>query len=462
MQQICAGLLLLTVGPVWAQVSSAPAQSAPATPGASSDDASSASTTDVDRMQTPPQVNGTAYTTDFTSEERSNYVRAGIMFTSAYSDNAIGSVNGQAVSDISYSVMPTIALDETTPRTHWLLSYAPGFTFYQREGSRNEADQNAGIDFQYRLSPHVTLSAHDGFQKSSDIFNQPDAGAVTVTGGTQTPNFSVIAPIADRLSNSGNVGLGYQFGLNSMVGASGSFSNLHYPDASQVPGLYDSSSQGGSVFVSFRASKVNYFGATYQYARLLSYPTTGLNETQTHAALFFYTVYLAPKFSISVFGGPQYSDTVAPQLTQPPTPATDTRSWTPAAGASVSWQGRLTGAAVSYARVISSGGGLSGAVHMDSASAAVRQRIVPNLTAALSGAYTNNQVLSGSLPVSNNGHTIQAGALLQQQLGQNFSLQLGYTRLHQTYSNVPLFSSTPDTNREFVSLSYQFSRPLGR
>ena len=35
----------------------------------------------------------------------------------------------------------------------------------------NETDQNASIDFQYRLSPHVTLSAHEtDFQKSSNVF----------------------------------------------------------------------------------------------------------------------------------------------------------------------------------------------------------------------------------------------------------------------------------------------------
>ena len=67
-----------------------------------------------------------------------------------------------------------MALDETTSRLHFILTYAPGFTFYQRESSLNEADQNASINFQYRLSPHVTFSARDGFQKSSSVFNQPD------------------------------------------------------------------------------------------------------------------------------------------------------------------------------------------------------------------------------------------------------------------------------------------------
>jgi hypothetical protein len=384
-------------------------------------------------------------------------------FTSAYTDNALGSVNGQPVSDVSYSVAPFIALDETTPRLHVVSTYAPGFTFYQRESSFNEADQNASINFQYRLSPHVTFSARDGFQKSSNVFNQPDlASAGAVSGGTQEANFSVIAPIADRLSNTGNVGITSQFAANGMVGASGTFTNLHYPDQAEVPGLYDSSSQAGSVFYSLRISKMHYIGVTYEYQRLLSYPTEGQNETQTHAILFFYTLYPTSRFSVSFFGGPQYSDTVQPPLPSLPVQVPAARAWTPAAGASLSWQARLTNIAVSYSHIISGGGGLIGAVHMDSASASVRQQMTRSLSGSLAGGYVQNDVLASVLAGNINGHTVSGTASLQQEFGQHINLQLGYTRLHQDYSSVAVLAATPNTNREFVSISYQFSRPLGR
>ncbi|MGB7849925.1 MAG: hypothetical protein WCF73_03530, partial [Candidatus Sulfotelmatobacter sp.] len=305
-QQVCIGLLLLPAATLWSQVDNTPAAPVPALVGPESTS---------DQMLTPPPVSGQSFPTSSTSEERSNYLRGGMAFTSAYTDNALGSVNGHPVSDVSYSVAPFIALDETTPRLHVVSTYAPGFTFYQRESSLNETDQNASINLQYRLSPHVTLSARDGFQKSSNVFNQPDlASAGAVSGGTQEANFSVIAPIADRLSNTGNVGITSQFAANGMVGASGTFTNLQYPDQAEVPGLFDSSSQAGSVFYSLRISKMHYIGVTYEYQRLLSYPTEGQNETQTHAILFFYTLYATSRFSVSFFGGPQYSDTVQPPL----------------------------------------------------------------------------------------------------------------------------------------------------
>jgi hypothetical protein len=390
-------------------------------------------------------------------------LRYGLTFNTAYSDNVSGGISTNPVSDVSYSIWPTIALDETTSTLHSVLAYSPGFTFYQRISGLNEADQNVSIDFQDRLSPHVTFSARDVLLKSSNVFNQPDlASAGAVSGGAQGPNLSVIAPIADRLSNSGDVGITYQFAANGMVGASGTFANLHYPNPAEVPGLFDSNSQGGSVFYSFRASKMHYVGVTYQYQRLVSYPTEGQNETQTHAVLFYYTLYPTSSFSISFFGGPQYSDTVQPplpllQLQLPPA-----RAWTPAAGASLSWQGRLNSLAVSYSHIISGGGGLFGAVRLDSASASLRQQITRSLSGSMAGGYAQNDALSSALFGGNGGHTISGTASLQKQVGEHINLQLGYTRLHQSYSNVPVLSLNPDTNREFVSVSYQFSRPLGR
>jgi len=460
------GLILLSSAPGWSQ--EAPTAPVPAVTGGGSLDPgindSVNSPQDTDRMLTPPPMSGASYPVSFTSEQRSNYLRGGVAFNSAYSDNVLGTTaSGHPASDISYSVWPTIAIDQNLSRLHWVLSYAPGFTFYQRESSYNEADQTLSLNFQYRLSPHVTLSARDAFQKSSSVFNQPDPGAAqAVSGGIAEPNQSVIAPIADQLSNSGNVGLSYQFAANTMVGASGTFANLHYPNPSEVPGLFDSEAQGGSAFYAVRVSRMHYIGATYEYQRLLSFPGAKTNLTQTHALLAFYTLYVNSRVSLSAFGGPQYAE-VGPQYAAiGAAPVPGSNSWNPAAGASLSWQARRSNLAVSYARVISSGGGLIGAVLSDSAAASVRQQILPRLTGSLTGGYAQNDLLASAPLNSGNGHSISGTASLQQQFGQHFNLQLGYTRLHQDYGSVAVLAATPNTNREFISVSYQFARALGR
>jgi hypothetical protein len=458
------GLLLMAASPLWSQ-SDTPTQTPPASTqvNVTSFEDSSTSNSTSDQMLTPPLVSGQNFPTALTSEMRSNYLRGGINFTTAYNDNASQAPNGTPVSDINYFVSPNIAWDQATSRLHWTVNYSPGFTFYQRASSRDEADQNVALNFSYRLSPHLTFTASDNLQKSGDAFSQPDGlPSNPVSGGTQDGNFSVIAPVADMLRNSGNVGLNYQFALNGMVGASGSFSNLHYPNSAQVPGLFDSASQGGSLFYSLRVSKMHYIGVTYQYSRLLSYPTDGTDETQTHAILFFYTLYPSSRLSVTFFGGPQHSNSVQPPPPPPGLPLPAAKAWTPAAGASMNWQGRLNSFALSYSHIISGGGGLVGAVRMDSASLSFRQQITKTISGSVAGAYTQNDVLAGAIPGTNSGHTLSASASLQKQVGQHLNLQAGYTRLHQDYSNVAVLASTPNTNREYVSLSYQFSRPLGR
>jgi hypothetical protein len=416
-----------------------------------------------DRMLTPPPVTGATFPTGFAGEERSNLLDYGVAFTTAYSDNVLAGMAAHPVSDISYSVAPTIAMDATTPCLHWIGTYAPGFTFYQRTSNLNESDHNASFDFQYRVSPHMTVSARDTFMKSSNVLNQPDFGAAGgVTGGAQVPNFSVVPPIADRLSNLGSVDLTYQFALNGMIGASGTFTNLHYPKPSQVPGLYDSSSQGGSAFYSLRLSKMHYVGVTYQYQRLLSYPTAGPSETQTHAILFFYTIYPTPHSSISFFGGPQHSDTVQPPVPPLNLPVPEARAWTPAVGGSLTWQGRLTTLALSGSHLLSGGGGLAAAVHLDSITPSIRRQITKTLSGTVSGGYSKNDVIGTFLGQGFNGHSVFGTAEVEQLLGPRISVRLGYTRLHQSYAGVPAIALNPDTNREFITISYRFSRPLGK
>ncbi len=443
--KLCLGLALAVTPALWSQTENATPYLNDGVP-----------TLTDDRMMTPPPVSGETFPSVGVADSRSNYLRGGLTFSSAYSDNVVGSINGTPTSDVSYSVWPTLALDQSTPRLHWVWNYNPGFTFYQKTSERNEADQNLGINLQYRLTQHVTLNFHDSFQKTSNVFNQADLLANNgVSGGPQTPVQSVIAPIADQLSNTGGGGITYQFSRSSMVGASGTFSNLHYPNQSQVPGLFDSATQGGSAFYNRRLSKNNYLGATYQYQRLSSYLTTGLNETQTHAVTLFYTVYITQRLSLSFSGGPQYA--LLPG--QPPYPAG--HSLSPMATGSIGWQGQHTSVAASYVHMISAGGGLVGAVHYDGGTLSLSRQLSRNLSIGAVGSYSDNKLLESFLP-GTGGHTISGTASVRRQLGPHFNIAADYTRLHQNYAGIPLVSLAPDTNRESISISYSFTRPLGR
>lgn len=440
-------LILLVAVPLWSQSDS----------GAASDPSTAASDS---QMSVPPSVSADSYPTATGSETRSNYLRAGVTATSAYTDNLLGGVSAHPVSDESYSIAPFIAVDQTTARVHSILTFNPGFTFYQHTSDRNEGDENAGLDISYRLSPHVTLSLVDSFRKSSNLMNQPNGFGSRVFGSGQVSPVTVFAPIADQLSNAGTAQLTYQFGLNAMIGASGTFTNLHYSNPVEVPGLYDSGSRGGSAFYTHRLSGTHYIGATYEYQMLLAYPVGFRAQTTTNGLILFYSVYLKPTVSLSFFGGPQYSDTqesIAPTL----------RAWSPAAGASLAWQERQTNFAISYSRKVAPGGGLIGAVHQDAGTISVRRQLSHTISGGLDGRYSSNRLLDTGLlqaigGSNDSGHSISGTVSIDRRLGEHFGLALGYSRLHQSYSNISAISGAPDTNRGWVSISYQFARPLGR
>src|SRR3974377_1215370 len=148
-------ILLLATMPMWSQQENGrPQRPVPAIVGVDRNVGPTAAytpDTSEDRMITPPPVSGQTYPIALSSEERSNYLRVGLFFTGAYTDNVLGSTaSGPSISDQIFSVGPMIALDETAPRMHSLLSYSPAFTFYQHTSSRNEGDHNAAIQFEYR------------------------------------------------------------------------------------------------------------------------------------------------------------------------------------------------------------------------------------------------------------------------------------------------------------------------
>lgn len=450
--------MLLSSTLVWPQEQTPTPASEPASA------AEPASTTDSQQMATPPAVSIAAYPTETLSQERSDYLQLGVTFNTTYTDNLLGGEGTKPVSDIGYSVWPSIALQETTPRLRTFLSYSPGFTEYQHTSSRNEVDQNLTAKLQYRLSPHVTLRLKDGLHKTSDVFSSPDLlAALPVVGSAQPPTIAVIAPVADQLSNTAGAEITYQFSRDAMVGGSGNFGNLYYANPGQISGLYNSSSAGGSGFYSHRLARRHYFGATYQYQRMLASPIAGETgvlgfetNTQTQAVLVFYTVLLKPTLSVSFSGGPQHYDVSGGAVLS-------SQAWSPAATASFGWQAKRTNVALSYSRLVSGGGGLLGAYQSNSGNASVRQVLTPNWNVGVEGWYSNFREVDPFLSfLYPGGHTVSGSASVQRKIGMRLNLQAGYTRLHQTYSNIAAISTFPNVDREWIAISYQFQRPIGR
>lgn len=427
--------------------SATPSQSAPST-----DEANTAPAAMDQGMVAPAILTGAGSSVAFTSEmERSNYLRGGASASFAYNTNVIDTV-GNPIGDELYTISPFVDLDITRTRLRLSTIYSPGFTFYQHLTDRNQSNQSLGLNFAYRLSPHVTFTAQDSLAKTSTYSGLAYNTLAGVPNAIQSPNLAIVAPVADTLINTASVGLSYQFGRNDTVGVTGNSSILRYLNQSQTPGLFDSTGYGAGAYYTHRFGR-NYLGVNYLFQDF----TTGTVQlkTKTDSIYGSYTYYLKPNLSLSAFGGPQYSDTFGPGIVP-------IKKWSPAGGGTVSWQGEQTSFAATFSHRITDGGGLEGAVTANSVNASFRAQLTRVLTGSIGAGYSSNTALDPAFQSQANGNLASAIASLQRTFGEHWSGSVGYLYFRQSYNNIPVINTASNQSQVSISVSYQFERPLGR
>jgi hypothetical protein len=313
------------------------------------------------------------------------------------------------------------------------------------------------LHYQYRASPRTTISAGDTFSQTSNVFDQsPIFSGTAISGSTQIPTIAAIAPFAEQRNNTASANASYQFSQNGMIGGGASFSTFDFPNPSQATGLFSSRTTGGSASYSLRATAAQYFGASYQYGRSFSLLPQVQIETQTHTIAPYYTFTPGKGLSFSLSAG--FTRFNSTESGSPPY-----ASWSPTANASINWIKSNSALAASYSRSVSAGMGLVGAYNSSLISASESQRIGRLWSMGLVGNYSNTKN-ADPLPgaTSSSGSTISGSVSIQRTLGERFSATLGYQRLHQSYGSIPSIATNPDNYREFVSITYQITRPLGR
>jgi hypothetical protein len=449
--RICLSLTLIVSNNLWAQLQVVPFEGASSVPYQNPG------------MLVPPAISGESYPTTAGFFTRTNYLDAGLTFGFANTDNVILS-GTPPVGDQIYTITPSIEINRSTTRQQLMLTYIPGFTFYNHTASLNAATQTADLHFQYRLGPHTTMSANDSFQQSTNVFNAlyPGSGSA-VLGSPSAPSASVVVPNANRITNNGNFGLTHQFSSHSMVGFSGLMTRSDYKDSSQAQGFYNLLGFGASTFYSRHLSENRYAGVLYHYldsqtdpVDQASTPSEKPTGVQSHTIQAFYTIYLNPTFSVSFLLGPQYtnaSQTGIPSI----------GFWKPAAMASLGWQRNHTIFALSYTKTVSGSTGLPGAFDSNIAGASASWLASRRVSFGLAGDYSLIKSDTPSFSTSSQGgHSISGHTSAQYTISSRFRAELGYAHLHQSYRNLNIISTNPDSNRIVVSVTYLLSRALGR
>lgn len=441
--RICSLLLVLVAMPAFGQVDPS------AVGGVTAPD-------DNSQMVMPPLVSGVAFPNVAGSDVRSNYLAAGLNVNAGYIDNILPAETSTPVSDGTFLINPTISFDRAAPRQHTAFVYTPVFSFYEPDSVLDSIDQNATFRFEERLSPGAAFNVTDSFLRTSDVFNEAFPFSSGIGGSTEPPVPAVLAPFAEQTANNAGAALSYQFGASSMVGAGGSYSLYNFDNPNQAQGLYNSTGESASGFYAGRFGRNQYVGLDYQYARTVSTASTVQVNTQMETLLPFYSIYFNRNFSLSAAAGAQNTS-----VTEPSQPASG--SWFPEAVFSLGWQRPHTNLAFSYLHVITAGSGLVGAYKSNSVNATGAWKINRDWNAGASMGYNT---IDSALTVSGlnyqGGNSFFAGATLAHPLGEHFNSTFGYDRLHETYSGIAVIDASPNTDRVYVTLTYQFSKPVGR
>ena len=399
---------------------------------------------------------------------RTNYLDAGFSLGTTFDDNAL-STSSDRVSDFGYSIFPNIDLRQSRGRLNWMLDYSGGFTINQRLSERNQGSHNLGFEAEYRLSPHVNLLLRDHFAMTTGLFSEFNQNENFSSASVlQRPNQFVVTPLAKQDTNLGTAQVSYQFSASSQVGASGTSYWSHYKDAPVGTELIDTDTQEAEGFYNHRLSARNLVGTTYRFQRLTFSPME--NDTLVHSVLATYTFLIKPNVTLSVFAGPQHTNTNT-QLTVPTivlplvyfisTPIQQ-QDWSTAAGGSFSWNGQRTSIVGSASRSVSDGGGVLGAVNLTSVDGSIRRQVSRNYAANFSVAYGDNQSISPTAAPYSSLKSTFASLTLDRTFNNHLGLNLGYGRALQLERNIAPGSTEVNHNRAWIAISYSFSRPLGR
>jgi hypothetical protein len=236
---------------------------------------------------------------------------------------------------------------------------------------------------------------------------------------------------------------------------------LNFSNAPAGTQLTDSETASGAAFWLHHIFRGDWSGVSYRFDRI----AFSGGETRVHSFFAVNTLDLSHRLTLTAFAGPQYSDNQSVAGAMGSSPVTQSNDWSVAGGVEGGWQNRRTSMSAGYSRSISDGGGILGAVRLQNVYGNFRRQLIPGWVAGLSASHGTNESL---IPVSSSSassiNLTSAGVTLNRNLGKNVGFVLGYSHDFQQQLFAP--SASPQNldasrNRFFMTVSYQWAKPLG-
>lgn len=398
--------------------------------------------------------------TPTSNAELANTYTLGLTAGTHFDDNAVVNAHPRQW-DLGYVLFPSVEFTEIRPRLDWSVRYAPGVDISQNLLYKDHLSQQLNGHFAWMVSPHGLLSAQEYFIVTTDPFRQ--LGGTASPGPTIAPNEGPFIPNLRRTSTLTNALYSYRLTEHSSFGIGGNFMISKFdntPKHGPTTTLINSQRSSGEAYFNHQFSQREALGVQYGI-QVLRFPRFDARTT-SHTILIFDQLTISPRSTFTIYGGPEYADTFNQVvlnlglfvLTIP----VKSQQWSGAGGVLYNWTGDRLGLTLDFKRGVSDGGGLVGAVELNSGQA--------NISWRLSRRWTLESTLGGSSSVllatqTNQGLlTYSERVQLSQLITHNLSMHWFYGRLNQTGG----FGTFPVANHDFAgaSLTYSVQRPIGR
>lgn len=400
---------------------------------------------------------------------KTNILTANISLVNFYDSNYLSN-NEMQQGNFNWFILPQFAVAASRPHVDWSISYSPTVTIDPRVRANELFAHNLNAEFHYRPTRRLSFGVQESLRVETHLLDRlTEQPSTTDFGFLDQLNESVLPPADRRIYQQAGVEVDYLLDRYTTVGISGSFAQARFrdlPNQDPVTGsLIDSQIGGGRVFLSRRISRRHTIGVMYQLHSLLF--QGGEARAITHSVLYTHSIAFTPRTSLSFFAGPEFSrihNQVLVSLNLFPLIAQFTVNTlaTPTSfngGATYQWQGDRTVLLGTLVSQVSDSGGLFGTSRLQAATGTIRRQLARRWKGGLDVSYGTTSTL-GITP-SSSTTMLLASTSLSRALTEHVTVEFRYARLHQVGYAANSLISPGDHNLAYVSLTYQFTRPLG-
>ncbi|HWC15584.1 MAG TPA: hypothetical protein VG498_01145, partial [Terriglobales bacterium] len=348
------------------------------------------------------------------------------------------------------------------------LFYGPGFTYSSEIRSFNSTSQAAGADIEYRFTKHLSMQLRDAFSLTRNPYdNWAASSELPNLGVLNRPNASAFASNTRNLTEQFQGELVCQLARHTQVGVGGTFSQLDYRTLAE--GITKSTNSiesriwSGNAFYGHQFSPHYSWAIQYTASNLSSQGTQGQFFTLSHRVLGFFTISFSTKVQLSVFGGPQQSAFDDTPIGSP-FGVVHSSKMSASGGSTFTWEGEHSALSASFVQqVTDSGLNGGGALLARTANVQIHRRLASTLTFNVFGTYVGNNQLD---PFSSVFLTDSAsvGLGFTKVLTPHLTLSMSALRQQFMQTTGVIANGFPQRSHELgmISLSYSFSRPIGR